>query len=88
MENKKLISLRLEPETLTMIDQLADKASYRSRSSVIQNILDVVLKCSDPGTLWRIIDKWLAYEKGYVIKFERNEDVWKERNLKPFDNEL
>lgn len=88
MVNKKLISLRLEPETLEKIDQLADNASYRSRTSVIQNILDVVLKCSDQGTLWRIIDQWLAYEKGFVIKFERNEDVWKERNLKPFDNEL
>lgn len=42
MVNKKLISLRLEQETLEKIDQLADKASYRSRSSVIQNILDVV----------------------------------------------
>ena len=69
MENLKLISVRLEPEILKKIDDLAAKSSYRTRSNIIQAILKNVIECADSGTLWRIIDSLFAYDKGYKVEF-------------------
>jgi len=69
MENLKLISVRLEPEVLKKIDDLAAKSSYRTRSNIIQAILKNVIECADSGALWRIIDTLFAYDKGYKVEF-------------------
>lgn len=80
MENLKLISVRLEPEILKKIDELAAKQSYRTRSNIIQGILKNVIECADSGTLWRIIDTFFAYEKGYKVDFKVDREELKRRS--------
>lgn len=80
MEKLKLTSVRLDPETLQKIDLMAEKASYRNRSNVIQNILRNVLSCAEDDVLWKIIDTRFAYEKGYTIDFHADGQLCKQRN--------
>lgn len=80
MKNLKLISFRIEPETLKKIDELAASTSYRTRSGIIQSILRNVLECSDNNTLWKIIDTFLAYDMGYVIQFKIDAKECQKRN--------
>lgn len=80
MENLKLISVRLEPETLKKIDELAAKQSYRTRSNIIQAILKNVIECADSGALWRIIDTLYAYDKGYKVEFKVDRETLKNRS--------
>lgn len=75
----KLISIRLEAETLAKIDQLAEKQSYRTRSLIINNVLKAVIDCSSSSSLARIIDTTFPYEKGFSLTFERNADLCRER---------
>lgn len=79
MENLKLISVRIEPEILKQIDELAEKQSYRTRSNIIQTILKNVIECADSGALWRIIDTLYAYDKGYKVEFKVDRETLKNR---------
>lgn len=45
MENKKLVSLRLNPQTLAKIDAISDYQTYWNRTTVISSILDAVFDC-------------------------------------------
>lgn len=80
MENLKLISFRIEPESLKKIDELAASTNYRTRSGIIQSILKNVLECSDKNTLWKIIDTFFAYDMGYVIQFKIDAEECQKRN--------
>ena len=80
MENLKLISVRLEPEILKKIDELAAKQHYRTRSNIIQAILKNVIECADSGALWRIIDTLYAYNKGYKVEFKVDRETLKNRS--------
>lgn len=86
MDNKVLKSIRLDPDVLQKVDELAAKHSYWTRSSIINNLLSVVLKCSTDGTLWNILSKFYPYEKGFVIKFEKDDEILKERNKPNYDD--
>lgn len=85
MEKLKLISLRVEPETLRKIDEIAAQYDYYNRSSIINNLLGAVLKCSNENTLWRIISTPFPYEKGYVVNFETDKSVLTERQKPDYD---
>lgn len=80
MENLKLISIRLDPDLLKKIDEMAAKQSYRKRSNIIQNVLKNVIECATTGTLWKIVDTWFAYEKGYKIEFKVDPEALKQRS--------
>lgn len=85
MEKLKLISLRVNPETLRKIDDIAARYDYYNRSSIINNLLDAVLKCSAAGTLWKMISTHHPYEKGYAVKFEPDKDILIERQKPNYD---
>ena len=74
----KLISIRLDADTLAKIDQLAEKQSYRTRSLIINNVLKTVIDCSSSSSLARIIDTTFPYEKGFSLTFERNAELCRE----------
>lgn len=74
MENKKLISIRLEPDVLERIDDMAKSYSYRTRSSIINKLLSVVIKCSTDGTLTKMLSAYNPEKKGFVCKFEQKEN--------------
>lgn len=80
MANLRLISVRLENETIEALDRLAEKAEYRNRSQIMQNILRNVLTCADPNNLWQIIDTRFAYEKGYTVDFHTDAQLCQQRN--------
>lgn len=80
MANLILISVRLENETIEALDRLAEKAEYRNRSQIMQNILRNVLTCADPNNLWQIIDTRFAYEKGYTVDFHADAQLCQQRN--------
>ena len=80
MANLKLISVRLENETIEALDRLAEKTEYRNRSQIMQNILRNVLTCADTNNLWQIIDTRFAYEKGYTVDFHADAQLCQQRN--------
>mgnify|MGYP003462544798 FL=1 len=80
MANLRLISVRLENETIEALDRLAEKTEYRNRSQIMQNILRNVLTCAGPNDLWQIIDTRFAYEKGYTVDFHADAQLCQQRN--------
>lgn len=80
MANLRLISVRLENETIEALNRLAEKTEYRNRSQIMQNILRNVLTCADPNNLWQIIDTRFAYEKGYTVDFHADAQLCQQRN--------
>lgn len=80
MANLRLISVRLENETIEALDRLAEKTGYRNRSLIMQNILRNVLTCTEPNNLWQIIDTRFAYEKGYTVEFHADAQLCQQRN--------
>lgn len=79
MINKKLISIRLQADTLAMVEKVAAEQDYRTRSSVIEAVLQNVLQCADPDALFRIVDTKHAYDKGYVTRFDKDRDTMTRR---------
>lgn len=75
MINKKLVSIRLQADTLAMVDRVAAEQDYRTRSSVIEAVLQNVLQCADPDALFRIVDTKHAYDKGFVVKFDKDREA-------------
>lgn len=80
MDKMKLISVRIDPKTLKKIDDLAASTNYRTRSGIIQDILRNVLECSNESTLWKIIDTFYAFDKGYVLQFKIDAEECQKRN--------
>lgn len=86
MINKKLISIRLDADILEKVDELSKKHYYWKRSAIINQLLSVLLKCSDGGVLWRMLEQYCAFEKGYVIRFEIEREKIAERNKPTYDD--
>ena len=75
MEAKKLISVRINQETLDLIDQFTNHRSYYTRSAVMANLLYAVMKCSDNETLWSMVSTAFPYEKGCTVRFEVDKET-------------
>lgn len=75
MEAKKLISVRLDQETLELIDEFLDKQNYFTRSAVIDTLLSVIMKCADSDTIWKMMTTSFPYEKGCIVRFVIDKDV-------------
>ena len=55
MENKKLISARLNPQTLAKIDDFVRNRHYWKRNAVISNVLDAVFECFDEKAIYDMV---------------------------------
>lgn len=55
MENLKLISVRIDPETLKKIDALIGKHYYWKRNTIINGILTAVVDAMDQNTLYDMV---------------------------------
>lgn len=71
MENKKLISIRLDPDVVAKIDNMAKFNRYRTRSSIINQLLSVVLQCSTGETITKMLEEYRPVERGFSCKFEQ-----------------
>lgn len=67
MGKSKLISLRMDEETIKFIDDYCSKRKYINRTYVIQHIVDAVIKCSSSDDLWRLMETYHPYSDGIVI---------------------
>lgn len=79
MEKTKITSVRLNSDTLDRLDGLTLEHAYWNRSYLINQVLAVILQCSDDDTLFAILSSRFAFEKGYVIKFEADADMMRQR---------
>lgn len=79
MEAKKLISVRIDQETLDLIDKFTRSRHYYTRSAVIANLLNAVMKCADNDTIWRMMSTSFPYEKGYTVQFKVDKNVMASR---------
>lgn len=55
MENLKLISVRIDPETLRKLDEFCSHHYYWKRNTVINGILTAVVDAMDKGTLYDMV---------------------------------
>lgn len=55
MENKKLLSTRLDPQTLVKIENFANKFYYWKRNTVISNVLDAVFDNFDDKAIYDMV---------------------------------
>lgn len=75
MGQTKLISCRIDGETIERIDRLVCECRCRNRSVAINTILDVVTKCASIITILDILRTYDPYSSGYVIKFEKKDQT-------------
>ena len=69
MKNLKLISLRIDCDTLAAIDKITRESGIKKRSWVINNLLKACVDCSTPQTLHRLATEFDPLDKGYTIKY-------------------
>lgn len=75
MGKSKLISLRMNEETIKFIDDYCSKRRYFSRSYVIQHIIEAVIKCSSPSDLWRLMESYNPYSDGIVVSVTKKDKI-------------
>lgn len=54
-ENLKLTSVRLDPETLTKIEEFCKKRTYWKKNTVINRILMTVMRDFDDGEIYDMV---------------------------------
>lgn len=79
MKNLKLISLRIDCDTLATIDKITKESGIKKRSWVINNLLKACVDCSTPQVLHRLATEFNPGDKGYTIKY----GISKSRLLNP-----
>ena len=67
MSRTKLISLRIDEQTLAKIDEIAKIRGYTNRSWVINHLLKAVLQCTAGGQVWKLIHSYDPFSDGYTI---------------------
>lgn len=55
MENLKLISVRIDPVTLQMIDEFSKKHYYWKRNTIINSLLGAVVDAMDDKALYDMV---------------------------------
>lgn len=70
MENKELISVRIEARTLREIDKITQGRSYWKRSSVICNLLSAVFANFTPNQIYDMMQTWRWERQEVDAKFE------------------
>lgn len=69
MEKLILKSFRIEESSLMMIDSIAKKHDYMTRSRIVNAILHAILQCSNDSVLWKIISSYEPEKSGYTVDF-------------------
>lgn len=69
-ENLKLISVRIDPETLEKIEKFVADRRYWSRNAVINSILCAVADCMDSNSLYDMVRYSRYHKQDVECKFE------------------
>lgn len=73
MSRTKLISLRIDEQTLVNIDEIAKDQKYVNRSFVINHLLKAVLKCTMGGQLWKLVHCYDPFSEGITIHITKRD---------------
>lgn len=73
MSRTKLISLRIDEQTLVEIDELAESQKYINRSFVINHLLKAVLQCTMGGQLWKLVHCYDPFSEGITIHITKRD---------------
>lgn len=76
MRRTKLISLRIDEQTLVKIDELAKNHGYVNRSWVINHLLKAVMQCTIGGQVWKLIHSYDPFSDGFVINITKRDKVF------------
>lgn len=74
MKKLKLISLRIDCDTLDAIDKITMESGIKKRSWVINNLLNACVDCSTPQVLHKLATEFHPLDKGYTIEYRINKD--------------
>ena len=70
MENRKLISVRIEDRTMQEIEKITQGHSYWKRSDVINNLLSAVFANFTPKQIYDMMQIWRWERQEVDAKFE------------------
>lgn len=73
MSRTKLISLRIDEQTLVKIDEIAKDQKYVNRSFVINHLLKAVLQCTIGGQLWKLVHCYDPFSDGITIHITKRD---------------
>ena len=73
MSRTKLISLRIDEQTLVKIDELAKDYGYINRSWMINHLLKAVLQCTVAGQVWKLIHSYDPFSDGITIHITKRD---------------
>lgn len=73
MSKTKLISIRIDEQTLVEIDELAKSQRYVNRSFVINHLLKAVLQCTMSGQLWKLVHCYDPFSEGITIHITKRD---------------
>lgn len=79
MEKLKLVSMRIERQTLEKIEKLVKNHDYCKKTSIMSKLLTRMFECADTETIFKMLTENWAYEKGYKITFEVDKKLITER---------
>ena len=68
---KKLICIRIDDDLMSKIDYFACTNRRYNRTFVITQLLDVLLSCTEPLNISRMLGSYDAYSQGYKITFSK-----------------
>lgn len=69
MENKVLLSTRLDPQTLKKVEAFAAKNYYWKRNTVISHVLDAVFDCFDDKAIYDMVRYYKPYHQKTKASF-------------------
>lgn len=55
MENKKLVSTKLDPQTIQKIEKFVERYYYWKRNTIISGVLDAVFDNFDEGAIYDMV---------------------------------
>ncbi len=73
MSSTKLISLRIDEQTLVKIGEIAKIRGYTNRSWVINHLLKAVLQCTVGGQVWKLIHSYDPFSDGITIHITKRD---------------
>ena len=73
MSRTKLITLRIDEETLVKIGELVKDHGYVNRSWVINHLLKAVLECTICGQVWKLIHCYDPFSDGITIHITKRD---------------
>lgn len=75
MKRTKLMSIRLEDETIAFVEKFVANNKYYKKSNVINNILRAVLDNFTEGEIYDMVERWKWSRNVVYTNFEVTKDL-------------